>query len=355
MKPVFTDLIGNERLRDRIAGSILSERLGHAYILEGAPGSGRHTIARDLIAAASCLHRREDGYPLPCRACPSCKKIFAGESPDVITVSRGEKATLGVDAIRTIHADVWIAPNDLEQKVYLIEDAQTMTVQAQNAFLLILEEPPPYVRFLLLSDGSAPLLETVRSRAQTYRTEPLSAAQLADALIRTEPAAKPLRNSSPQEFDELVCAANGSLGQAKALLDPKLRKPILEIRQTARTLAQALCSARNSTAAFSLLSEFGPKREDAVARLTAALLCIRDLLLLKQTEQAPLCFYRDRDEATGIAYRFTAPELIRVAGQIDLAIDALRRNANLRLTMIRFAIGTGLLRSADAGDASGIG
>lgn len=348
MKPVFPDLIGNDSLRNRIASGILSDRLGHAYLLEGAFGFGKHTFAKNIAAAASCSHRGDDGYPLPCRECPSCRKIFAGESPDVIYVNRGEKATLGVDAIRQMHADVWIAPNDLEQKVYIIEDAQAMTPQAQNAFLLILEEPPAYVRFFLLSDGSAPLLETVRSRVQTLRMQPIRPDLLAEHLVQTEDAARQLARSAPEEFSELISAAEGSVGRAKVLLDPKLRKPVLDCRNTARKFALLASSGRDEAAAIELLSEFGTRREDAIAKLGATALCIRDLLLLKQSENAGLCFYRDREEATEIAYRFTTPELLRIAEKIDEATDALQRNANLRLTMIRLALETGLLYKSDS-------
>ncbi len=343
MKPAFTDLIGNQRLKERLCDDICSDRFGHAYILEGPAGFGKHSFALRIAAALACRHRAEDGYPLPCGECPACRKILSGNSPDVITVGRGDKATLGVDAIRAMHVDVLIAPNDQEDKVYIIEDAQTMTVQAQNAFLLILEEPPAYVRFLLLTDGSAPLLETVRSRAQTQRIEPVPEEELAEWLVRTEPAAKILRNGNPAEFGELIAAAGGSVGRAKDLLDPKKRRSILDERETARAFAELAASHRGSAAVVSFLADFGQKRDEAISRLSATLSCVRDLLLLKQTENAPLCFFHDREEACNLAYRFTSPELLRYAGGISEAIESLRRNANLRLTLVQFAMQTGLL------------
>ena len=343
MKPAFTDLIGNERLRDRLRDGICADRLGHAYILEGPVGSGKHAFAIRIAAALACLHRTEDGYPLPCGECPTCRKILSGNSPDVITVGRGDKATMGVDVIRGMHADVYIPPNDQNDKVYIIEDAQTMTVQAQNAFLLILEEPPAYVRFLLLTDGSAPLLETVRSRAPIYRIEPVPAEPLADYLVRTEPAAKSLQNGNPEEFAELVAASGGSIGRAKTLLDPKKRRIILDEREAARAFAELAASHRGNAPVLAFFAGFGQKREEAIARFSEMLVCIRDLAALKQTETAPLCFFHDREEACSLAYRFTTPELLRISDEISEAIENLRRNANLRLTLSRFAIKTGLL------------
>lgn len=343
MKPAFTDLIGNARLRDRLRDDICADRLGHAYILEGAAGSGKHSFALRIAAALACEHLSEDGYPLPCLECPACRKIMSGNSPDVITVGRSDKATMGVDVIREMHADVFVAPNELENKVYIIEDAQTMTVQAQNAFLLILEEPPAYVRFLLLSDGSAPLLETVRSRAQTFRLKPVPQDVLADRLTCTEPAARILRNANPSEFDELLMASGGSVGQAKALLDPKQRRAVLDEREAALTFAMLAASHRGSSPVLAFLGGFGQKREEAIARFSVMLSCVRDLVLLKQDENAPLCFFHDREDACALAYRFTSPELLRLTAGISEAMESLRRNANLRLTLTHFALRTGLL------------
>ena len=344
MKPVFTDLVGNDALRERLGEEIRSDRFGHAYILEGPAGTGKHALALRIAAALACEHRTEDGFPIPCCECPACRKILSGNSPDVIFVNRADKVTLGVDAIREMRTDVLIPPNDLDDKVYVIEDAQTMTVQAQNAFLLILEEPPAYVHFLLLTDGSAPLLETVRSRAQTLRVNPLSPEALSDLLVQTEPAARILKNGNPSEFGELIAASGGCVGRAKMLLDPKQRRVILDERESAREFAKLAADHRGSAAVLAFLNTFGSKREEAVARFSMMLVCVRDLILLKQTDSAPLCFFYDREEACSLAYRFTAPDLLRIADGIDEAMENLRRNANLRLTLTRFAMRTGLLQ-----------
>ena len=182
MREAFADIAGNETLKTRLANEISEGKLSHAYILEGSKGSGKHLFAMGIAAALSCENRGNDSSPLPCRTCPSCKKILSGNSPDIIHVGKGDKATLGVEAIRTLKQDVWIAPNDSDVKVYIIEDAHLMTIQAQNALLLTLEEPPSYVLFLLLCESAAPLLETVRSRAPILRTEPLEAETIGNFL-----------------------------------------------------------------------------------------------------------------------------------------------------------------------------
>ncbi len=342
--PFFDDMLGNLRLRERLGRDVRDDRLSHAYILEGSDGFGKHMLALRLAAALACERKTDDASPFPCRACPACKKILSGNSPDVIYINRGEKATLGVDVIRSMHSDVCIAPNECENKIYVIEEAHLMTEQAQNAFLLTLEEPPAYVRFLLLCNTTATILETVKSRAPTLRLEPLPWNEIGEYLLQTDNAAKTLKAQSPQEFRELLVSANGSVGTAKRLLDPKQRKPILECRAAAKEFA-LLCSAnRNSADALNFIHGLSKqKRDEIIRQLGEILVCVRDLFLCKQTEQAPLCFFAEREEATALSYRFSAPELLRISQGLEAAVDRLQSNANARLTLLSLAMEIGLL------------
>ena len=343
MRPVFTDVIGNDRLRKSLGEDITAHRLSHAYILEGARGSGKHTVALRIAAALACEHRDDPSHPLPCLTCPACRKILSGNSPDVIYINREDKATLGVDAVRILKSDVYIAPNDTETKVYIIEDAHLMTTQAQNAFLLTLEEPPAYVLFLLLCESAAPLLETVRSRSQLLRTESIPADRIGAHLISQVPEAKKLSQTAPEDFSEILVAADGSIGRAVSLLDPKLYKPIVTRRQNARKFVTLCQQRKNSTQVLRYLNSLPQKREELTEQCNELLLCLRDLLLLKQTEHAPLCFFSNREEACGMAYTFTTPDLLALCDCVSETIDRLRHNANVRLALTELAAACGLL------------
>lgn len=343
MKPAFTDVVGNDALRLRLRDDLLSGKLSHAYILEGADGSGKHTLALRIAAALSCEERDDPNKSLPCLTCPSCRKILGGNSPDVITVSREDKASLGVEAIREIRRDVYVAPNDISTKIYIIEDAHLLTVQAQNALLLTLEEPPAYVLFLLLCRSATPLLETIRSRAPTLRTEPLSPDRIEEHLCRVSTEAALLKQTSPSEFSEISVAANGSIGKALSLLDVKSRKPIIARRDMARSFVRLVTSRRNGAETMRFLNGLGQKRDELTEQFSTILFCLRDLLLLKQTETAPLCFFADREEALSLAYEFTTPELLSLCDKMSQACDSLRKNANVRLTLTSLAVNTGLL------------
>ncbi len=344
MRQALMDLVGNESLRQRLCREITAGTLSHAYLLEGARGSGKHKIATEIAAALACEHRQDDSFPLPCGTCAACKKILSGNSPDVIPVNRGDKATLGVETIREIRNDCFIAPNDLSVKLYIIEDAHLMTVQAQNAFLLTLEEPPPYVLFLLLCETTATLLETVRSRAPTLRTEPIPTEQIGQYLLKNHPSAVTLQNNDPNAFSEILTTADGSIGRAIALLDPKLHQPILERRANARAFVRLSLQKRNSASAIRFLGGLPQKREDLIEQCNEFLLCLRDLLLCKQTEHAPLCFFADRTEACTLAYNFTTPTLLSFCNHVLETIDRLRSNANVRLTLTAMFVNCGFLQ-----------
>ena len=146
----------------------------HAYILSG-PGEATSARAREMAAAALC----EGSGPKPCRACRHCRKVFQGPfpgiHPDVTVVERelnasgDPKQEIMVDQIRTLVRESQILPNEADARVYILPEADRMNLQAQNAFLKLLEEPPAFDRFLLCAENPERLLETVRSRCGEIR------------------------------------------------------------------------------------------------------------------------------------------------------------------------------------------
>jgi hypothetical protein len=186
-------------------------------------------------------------------------------------------------------------------------------------------------------------LETVRSRAPTLRLEPIPTETIDRFLCDTERAAKQLREQAPAEFRELLIASHGSIGRAKALLDPKARKPILQRRASAREFIKLCTASHNSGAVLAYLNTLGQKRDEILLQLEEITVCVRDLFVCKQTERATLCFFSDREEALSLACRFSAPALLRISEGLEHAADSLRSNANVRLTLTAMAMELGLL------------
>lgn len=147
------------------------EALSHAYIIAAPSRDEREGLSRALAAAYLCSGEGER----PCGSCRDCRKAAAGVHPDLITLRRGtddkgrQKRELLVDQIRFLVSDAQVMPNEAARKVYIVEDADTMNTQAQNAFLKLLEEPPPSAAFILCAANPAMLLPTVRSRCAVIK------------------------------------------------------------------------------------------------------------------------------------------------------------------------------------------
>lgn len=330
MSNYFRNIVGNVSVTERLSHDIDGACVPHAFILEGAKGSGRHTIATTLAAALSCRNKSD----APCMKCPSCLKIFGNRSPDIIRIGlQGERVTIGVDAIRSIKSSISIAPNDVDIKMYIIEDAEKMTVQAQNAFLLSLEEPPCYVIFALICENSSALLETVKSRAPIFRTEVIDKEHISLYLKENDKRAAQLYGSANEEFEEIISASGGSIGKALSLLDAKERKKALDERQTAKRFIE-LSLERSHAKVFDMISALGTKRPDIISKLELIRLAIRDLVLLKRSEHTDMCFYSDSEHASELSARFTLEKLLNMDNAIDSAIDALTKNSNIKLTLM---------------------
>ena len=201
----FESLLGNERLKDNLIQSLRRGRMAHFYLISGARGSGRHTLARLLAAALQCKDQSL------CGNCSGCRKVLSGQHPDFITVDDPEKKTVPVDLIRQARADMYIQPNEGRRKIYLFPRAQDMGIPGQNALLKILEEPPGYGVYILITDNPERLLPTVRSRCIELALQPLPV-----DLLRRE-----LRSRFPGNdgIEAAISRSGGYLGQAVELLE----------------------------------------------------------------------------------------------------------------------------------------
>ena len=201
-------LLGNQALKASLAAAFASDRLSHSYLISGPEGSGKHTLARILAAAMQCTA----GNKRPCGVCLQCRKVFDNVHPDVITVDEPEKKTVSVDLVRRARTDMFIRPNEGRRKVYIIPRANDMNANAQNALLKVLEEPPEYGAYLLLSDNPEKLLATIRSRCIGLHLSPLEASEALPALAAAFP------EQSREALQTAWTRANGYYGPAAALL-----------------------------------------------------------------------------------------------------------------------------------------
>lgn len=202
----FESLLGNARLKDNLQRSIRSGRTSHFYLISGPAGSGKRTLARLLAAALQC--QSDQG---PCLSCPACRKVMADTHPDFITVLDPEHKNVAVKIVRAIRDDMFVRPNEGKKKIYLFP--QEMGIEGQNALLKVLEEPPSYGVFILLSENPEQLLPTVRSRAVELAMVGLSRAELLQALKKNHP------DAGEEALEGAIFRSGGYLGQALQLLE----------------------------------------------------------------------------------------------------------------------------------------
>lgn len=210
----FEGLLGNERIKENLRLSFQRGRVPHFFLICGPRGSGRHTLARLLAAAMMCT-----GDQQPCGKCEGCRKVINGIHPDFITVDDPERKTVPVDLIRQARADLFVRPNEGKRKIYLLPRGQDMQEPSQNALLKILEEPPAYGAFILLTDNGEKLLPTIRSRCTQLQLLPL------DELTLSRELSARLPQASRDSITGAISRSGGYLGQAIELLEGQQELP----------------------------------------------------------------------------------------------------------------------------------
>ena len=222
------------------------EKLSHAYIVSSASEKQRTEIANELAARMLCAN----GGDKPCGVCRDCRKVKANIHPDLITVSRptddngNKKREMTVGTVRDMSADAYVLPNEAKGKVYIIEDADTMNTEAQNAALKLFEEPPQNVAFILCVQNMDKLLVTVRSRCVAIKRNAEEEAPSEEAAKMARDYLDIVRSGDKLKLLEFTVANEGCdqrrttefIGAAKGLLvkelaaecDGEIRKQLME-------------------------------------------------------------------------------------------------------------------------------
>ncbi len=204
----FNAVAGHERIIKSLRESIKNDMTSHAYIFCGNKGSGRNLTAGAFAKTANCLSPINGNA---CGKCPSCIQFESGNNPDVFYVKATKTISISVDDIREqIVNEVKIKPYSYKRKIFIIDKADTMTSQAQNALLKTLEEPPKYVLIILIAENTENFLPTVLSRCVMMKFSPISVNLIKNYLIN---------NCAMNEDDAAFYAeySVGSIGEALRL------------------------------------------------------------------------------------------------------------------------------------------
>lgn len=198
-------LAGNERIKAAVLAAVAEDRIPHAILIEGDKGTGRHTLARFLSEAAVCGKENS-----PCGVCRGCHLAQTGVHPDIsVTAPEDGKKSITVAQIRAVRNEAYIKPHMARRRVFVIDKADSMNEQAQNALLKVLEEPPGDIIFVLIAESAAALLDTIISRCTVLSLVPPEMPE----------AAEYLKNNSDYTDGQIKSALESTGGNIGAALE----------------------------------------------------------------------------------------------------------------------------------------
>ena len=313
----FEEIRGNTPLVEQLRRSAASGRSSHAYIFLGGAGAGKRLIANTFAKALQC-----EGEKRPCDSCKSCHAFNHGNHPDVIyfqPLKNGKTYTIE-DVREQLLETVDLKPFQYEKKIYIIEKADTLNIQSQNALLKTLEEPPAHAVFLLLAERAEAFLPTILSRVVVMKIRPLSAETIADYLMQAGHLA--------EESHILSAYAQGRIGQALELVEDE---GFREMRQDILGKLEALPSMSEGDA-YLLAKDLEGYKND-LRFLDIMELWYRDLLTAKSLREEGYLIQRDKKDAIFRAAKEPAALLAKKAAAVRTARMRLAQNANFRLTM----------------------
>lgn len=276
----FKDVVGHEQIIEHLISAVEHDMVSHAYIFHGDDGIGKTALAKGFAKLLQC----EAGHGDSCDMCHSCKQVESGNQPDIKWITHEKsKTSLGVDEIREqLNGDIQVKPYSGKYKIYIIEDAEKMTQQAQNALLKTIEEPPAYGIILLLTNSMDALLPTIKSRCVTLNVKPATFGQTTEFLME--------RYQIP-DYKARVCAAfaQGNIGKAVRMAKLEdfgaMQEEVLHILKNVDDMEvyEIMDAVKN-------LAEYKIDIYDAIDMM---MVWFRDILMLKITKDLNLLIFAD--------------------------------------------------------------
>lgn len=316
----FADIIGQEQLKEHLQNAISTNKVSHAYIINGERSSGKEFIARIFAMTLQC----EKGETEPCGECHSCKQAMSNNQPDIIYIGHEKPNTIGVEDIRgQINNDIGIKPYSSPRKIYIMNEGEKMTVQAQNALLKTLEEPPEYAVILILTTNVEALLPTILSRCVVLNMKPVPDAKVKKYLME---------ELSVPDYKANICVAfaRGNIGKAKLLASSE---EFEKVKDEAITLVKYIndMEINEIVKAIKKITEY---KFDVNDYLDILSVWYRDVLLYKATKDINSLIFKDElQQIRRVADRSTYEGIETIVNALQQAKRRLEANVNFDLTM----------------------
>ena len=309
-------IYGKQHAIDAVTAMHKSGRLPHSYIIYGKNGVGKKTFAKYLAMELLC----EENGDTPCCKCRACRNITADIHPDVIRVEHtGKLMGFSVETIRNICHDAYIRPNNAERKIYVFTDAGNITVQAQNALLKLIEEPPQFLYFIFTAESKSVFLDTILSRAVSIGLSECTGSEAAAALTEMD--------FSQEDISSATNIFHGNIGLCAEYIRSDELKSKVE-------LTKRLTDCIINRDEYGLLAAFSQVENDkAAAKAVLSMLNdqLRDTLAAKYSDSQPTGCYPAG--AARLASRLTAAACERLRLPIQEAYIRIDMNVSLKLIL----------------------
>ncbi len=316
----FTDIVGQEQLKEHLQNAIAMNKVSHAYIINGERNAGKEFIAKVFAMALQCEKKEAE----PCGECHSCKQALSNNQPDIIYISHEKPNTIGVEDIRAqINNDIVIKPYSSPRKIYIVNEGEKMTPQAQNALLKTLEEPPEYAVIVILTTNVEALLPTVLSRCVVLNMKPVS-----DALVKKYL----MEQLGVPDYKANICVAfaRGNIGKAKLLASSE---EFEKVKDEAISLVKNIndMEIHEIVKAIKKISEY---KFDVNDYLDILMAWYRDVLFFKATKDVnSLVFKEEIQQIMRVSDRSTYEGIETIVNALQSAKKRLEANVNFDLTM----------------------
>ena len=313
-------VLGHEEVIKHLQNAAAMDKVSHSYIFAGEKGSGKKLLAKIFAMTLQCeKHGKE-----PCLQCSSCKKAMNRNHPDIIYVTHEKPNSIGIEDIREqLIGDVAIKPYTGPYKIYIVDEAEKMTVQAQNALLKTIEEPPSYAVILLLTANEDAFLPTILSRCVQLKLKPLKDSAVKEYLLET-------MGVKEQDADVYAAFARGNLGKAIHLASSE------EFKLMHSEMLYLLKSLKDMdiTDILDFIKKLREEEVDLYECLDFMQLWYRDVLMFKVTKDVNLMIFKDQYTAINeISKNSGYDGLENILEAIDKARVRLNANVNTELVL----------------------
>ncbi|QUH29380.1 DNA polymerase III subunit [Vallitalea guaymasensis] len=316
----FDEIVGHNEIINHLQSAIKTNKISHAYIIDGEKGIGKKLIANTFAKTLQC---QKKGIS-PCDECISCRTFDSLNNPDVIYVEQTKKTGIGVDDIREqINQDINIKPYQHPYKIYIVDNADTMTEQAQNALLKTIEEPPSYVMILLLSNNINKFLITILSRCVVLKLKPIMPDKVMNYVIEK-------LQISDYRSELITSFAQGIIGKAKELASST---EFFDMRESMIKIVDIIING-DDYQLLEVSQKFEDYKDDIQDFLDLLMTWFRDLLIVKKINDEMYIINRDKyrtllKQAQVLSYN----RISIMIENINKAKNLLKQNANFRLVI----------------------